>query len=123
MLPRGCPQTFVKYGSTTTAGSTSAADIAEQRGQHHTSTPYARDQYPRRRRKPRDNQSIGKSAQAITVAGVGIQHRIRDILAAAGVRVVEHGPGQFSLKRKDVQDALIALRRHKLSPVIREAAP
>jgi hypothetical protein len=63
--PRMTLALFRKYGgATTVAGSTAAADIGEQRGESHTTTPFQRsglDQYPRKRKRRRDNWSVGKT--------------------------------------------------------------
>jgi hypothetical protein len=134
-LPKGCPTTFFKSygGATTINGSTSAADIGAQRGdthttipyQTHTTIPYQRGElqpYPRRRKKRRDNQSVGKQQPtAIKVTGVGgimLLPRVMSALVAAGLHVKVRGPGQFSLSRKDAPAALIALRRAKFSPEV-----
>jgi hypothetical protein len=123
-LPLGVPKTFRKsYGATTVVGSTSAADIGEQRGSTHTTTAYQRsgddlDQYPRRRRKPRD-ENVGKQLPTkITVAGMAARYQVMDALAAAGVKLIVHGPGQFSLSRKDAPRALAALQTRGLDATI-----
>jgi hypothetical protein len=124
------PEPYVS-GSTTTHGST--ADAAVDDG---ITDDAARNQYPRRRRKPRDNQSVGKQLAvgkknaradigkqqptAINVTGVGIMllPRVIGALVAAGLHLKVRGPGQFSLSRKDAPAALIALRRAKFSPEV-----
>jgi hypothetical protein len=80
-LPRHVPVAFSKtYGSTTVLGSTASADIGEQRGAHHTSVPIVRGEtepYPRKRKKPRD-QNVGK-AQRTDIYVHGKQSRERTI--------------------------------------------
>jgi hypothetical protein len=58
-------------------------------------------------------------AKGITVVGPGARYRVLDCLSAAGVRVVVHGPTEFSLRRADVPRALAALREaHALTTEI-----
>jgi hypothetical protein len=83
-LPRYVPETFFKSygGATTISGSTSAADIGEQRGETHTTVPISRgnlEPYPRRKKRPRDNQSIGKRLD-IHITGRDCQARVRAAL-------------------------------------------
>jgi hypothetical protein len=115
-LPHGVPETFVKYsGATTGAGATVAARVDSA-----VDSSGGLNQYPRKRKRPRDNYSIGKSEpSAIRVVGANMHGRIRDILAEAGIPIIEHHQtGAYSLKREHIPAVLAALHRAKLSPEV-----
>jgi hypothetical protein len=64
-------------GSTTTQGSTSAANVDEG-----ITDDDARDEYPRRRKRPRDNQSIAKRLD-VRITGKDCHAKVLNALAAA----------------------------------------
>jgi hypothetical protein len=70
-------------GSTTSAGSTASATVDDR-----ISDDDGRNQYPRRRRRPRDNFSVGKRQPDICVHGKDARRRVTKAL----MRAFPHDP-------------------------------
>jgi hypothetical protein len=84
-LPRGVPEHIGKAAGLTLM--VRKRDPAELRGETHTTVPIQRGrepaQYPRRRRRPRDNYSLGKRGLEPDIIVKGTNVRARAIAALA----------------------------------------